>query len=193
MLWSLHCFILLSFVYYMNCHLYCIWIAIHYSYTEAIMFLIFGRLPLKMDFMYFLHFMRVEIMCEHRATWENSQWLNCLPCINILEIKKIDDVIMNQSHYLNRHWNIVNWTLSNKLWWNFNRNHAFSFKKMHLKRSAKWWPFCLGLNVLRTTAICLSLCVLKFRLILPPFHWNCPEKHACWHFIHSLFQNNPIN
>ena len=35
---------------------------------------------------------------------------------------------------------------------NFNENlieiHAFSFKKMHLKRSsAKWRPFCLGLNV----------------------------------------------
>ena len=27
--------------------------------------------------------------------------------------------------------------------------HAFSFKKMHLKMSsAKWLPFCLGLNVL---------------------------------------------
>ena len=27
---------------------------------------------------------------------------------------------------------------------------TFSFKKMHLKvSSAKWWPFCLGLNVLR--------------------------------------------
>ena len=27
--------------------------------------------------------------------------------------------------------------------------HAFSFKKMYVKRSsAKWWPFCLGLNVL---------------------------------------------
>ena len=26
---------------------------------------------------------------------------------------------------------------------------AFTFKKMHLKiTSAKWWPFCLGLNVL---------------------------------------------
>ena len=29
--------------------------------------------------------------------------------------------------------------------------HAFSFKKMHLKMSsAKWRPFCLGLNVLKT-------------------------------------------
>ena len=27
--------------------------------------------------------------------------------------------------------------------------HTFSFKKMHFKtQSAKWWPFCLGLNVL---------------------------------------------
>ena len=26
---------------------------------------------------------------------------------------------------------------------------TFSFKKMHLKMSAKWCPFCLGLNVLR--------------------------------------------
>ena len=26
---------------------------------------------------------------------------------------------------------------------------AFSFKKMHLKTSRKWWPFCLDLNVLR--------------------------------------------
>ena len=40
--------------------------------------------------------------------------------------------------------------------------HAFSFKKMHLKKSsANWRPYCLGLNVLKTdihlelvTAIC---------------------------------------
>ena len=51
------------------------------------MFFIFGRLPLKMDLMYFVYFMCVEIICVHRATWENSQWLNVLPCINILEIK----------------------------------------------------------------------------------------------------------
>ena len=33
--------------------------------------------------------------------------------------------------------------------------HTFSFKKMHLKMlSGKWWPFCLGLNVLRTINSC---------------------------------------
>ena len=29
---------------------------------------------------------------------------------------------MAPSHYLNQCWNIVNWTLRNKLQWNFNRN-----------------------------------------------------------------------
>ena len=31
------------------------------------------------------------------------------------------------SHYLNQCWNIVNWTLGNKLQWNFNRNSNISF------------------------------------------------------------------
>ena len=31
--------------------------------------------------------------------------------------------------------------------------HTFSFKKIHLKMlSGKWWPFCLGLNVLKFVA-----------------------------------------
>ena len=35
-------------------------------------------------------------------------------------------------------------------------SHTFSFKKMHLKMSsAKWRPFCLGLNVLRCITICI--------------------------------------
>ena len=54
------------------------------------------------------------------------------------------------SHYLNQCWNIVNWTLRNKLQWNFNRIRTFSFKKIRLKvSSAKWQPCCLGLNVLK--------------------------------------------
>ena len=35
--------------------------------------------------------------------------------------------------------------------------HAFSFKKMHLKMSGKWWSFCLGLNV-------LTQCFLSFQV-----------------------------
>ena len=53
------------------------------------------------------------------------------------------------SHYLNQCWNIVNSNLRNKLQWNL-KQHTFSFKKIHLKMSsAKFWPFCLGLNVLK--------------------------------------------
>ena len=47
--------------------------------------------------------------------------------------------------------------------------HTFSFKEMHLKRwSAKWWPFCLGLNVLT--------------------HWTCGSKNKIFKLIaqHSI-------
>ena len=49
---------------------------------------------------------------------------------------------------------------------NFSEMHIFSFKKMHLKvSSAKWRPFCLGLNVLTmlqtTWAIILSDLILN--------------------------------
>ena len=45
------------------------------------------------------------------------------------------------------------WILRNKFQWNLNRIHIFSFKKMRLKvSSAKWWPFCFGLNVLKQSA-----------------------------------------
>ena len=53
------------------------------------------------------------------------------------------------SHYLNQCWNIVNWTLGNKLQWNFIQTRSFSFMQVDLKMlSGKWWLFCLGLNVL---------------------------------------------
>ena len=41
--------------------------------------------------------------------------------------------------------------IGNKHQWNLNKNIIFSFKKLHLKMSsAKWPPFCLGLNMLNT-------------------------------------------
>ena len=50
------------------------------------------------------------------------------------------------------------WTLGTNLSETWSEIHAFSFKKMHLKRSsAKWRPFCLGLNVFKkvTDTACL--------------------------------------
>ena len=40
---------------------------------------------------------------------------------------------------------------------NLSEMHAVLFKKMHLRTSAKWHPFCLGLNV-------LSLCYFSLGL-----------------------------
>ena len=72
-------------------------------------------------------------------------------CICNLAIIGSDNGLPSESapsHYLNQCWNIVDWTLRNKLQWNFNKKHTFSLK-MHLKTSsAKQQPFCFGLNVL---------------------------------------------
>ena len=69
---------------------------------------------------------------------------------------------------------------------------TFSFKKIHFKMSsAKWRPFCLGLNVLRRSSLChrwlsrLSLMmtwVSKIRLI------NCLD---VLHFVHDF--HNPLS
>ena len=61
------------------------------------------------------------------------------------------------SHYLNKCWNIVNWTLRSKLQWNFNRNLNIFIQENTLQiPSVKWRPFCLGLNVLiRDTVLTL--------------------------------------
>ena len=61
------------------------------------------------------------------------------------------DALVAPSHYLNQCCNIVNWT--EPLRTNFSeiliKILTFSFKKIHFKvSSAKWQPFCLGLNVL---------------------------------------------
>ena len=53
-------------------------------------------------------------------------------CISNLTIIGSDNDL--SSYYLNQCWNIVNWTLRNRLQWNFHRN---LFKKIHLKMSAK--------------------------------------------------------
>ena len=41
---------------------------------------------------------------------------------------------------------IVNWTLTNELQRNFNWN-SYIFIQENAFENAKWWPFCLGLNV----------------------------------------------
>ena len=53
------------------------------------------------------------------------------------------------SHYLNQCWNIFYLTLRNKLQWNNYRNSYILIEENPFEMlCAKWWPFCLGLNML---------------------------------------------
>ena len=119
-----------------------------------------------------------------------------------------------QSHYLNQCWNIVNWTLRNKLKWDFNWNSNISFMQMHLKvLSGKWQPFCLGINVLMTNSyhsslvqihtvvtyvwiICshdylplwksfIYVCVIYMCYTSIPPPASVKQNHVCIQFIHS--------
>ena len=51
--------------------------------------------------------------------------------------------LMALSLYLKQWWHIINWTLENKFYWNFNANTDIFCRKYHLNMSsAKWQPFC---------------------------------------------------
>ena len=54
------------------------------------------------------------------------------------------------SHYQNQCCDIVYWNLRNKLQWNLKRNSYIFIKEKCIWKmsSGRWWPFCLGLNVL---------------------------------------------
>ena len=53
------------------------------------------------------------------------------------------------SHYLNKCWIIVNWTTTNKLQWNFNRNSNIFIQENAFENVVcEMASICLGLNVL---------------------------------------------
>ena len=52
-----------------------------------------------------------------------------------------------------------------------NEIHTFSFKNMHLKMSAKWRQFCLGLNVLRNRKV--KTYMYMYRVISQHGLWKC--------------------
>ena len=88
-------------------------------------------------------------------TSPRSQWVNSLRPRNVYMHQwtgsALDQIMACSapSHYMNQCWFIVDWNL----WKNYSeiliKIRIFSFKKMNLKMSsAKWWPCCLGCNVL---------------------------------------------
>ena len=50
------------------------------------------------------------------------------------------------------------WTLGANFSENLREIHIFSFKKMHLKMSARWRQFCLGLNMLNIDRVVQKFC-----------------------------------
>ena len=77
----------------------------------------------------------------------------------------------------------------------FIRIQTFSFKKMHLKMaSAKWRPFCLGLNVLKLNMVLLMQVyvvkpIIDVNFILDIYLRRigyCTQKHGCM-FIYMCF------
>ena len=64
--------------------------------------------------------------------------------------------------------------------------HTFSFKKMHLKMSsAKWRPFCLGLNVLKGTTLLVLRQEYSGR--------NRSQFHDCWCPGYASISNHGID
>ena len=89
-----------------------------------------------------------------------------LPCYSLKSLRPSDAYMCRQprpslvqimacrlagpSHYLNQCLNIVNWTLGNKLQWNFNRNWNIFIQENALENVVcRWQAFCLGHNVLK--------------------------------------------
>ena len=107
------------------------------------------------------------------------------------------------SHYLNQWWHIVNGTFRNKLQCNLNLKKAqLASMKMHSKMSsAKYRPFCPGLNVLihsywrYTTKKSLStLAQMIACCLMAPNHYlnQCWRKtsEALWHSLEVNFPEN---
>ena len=80
--------------------------------------------------------------------WGLTQWDRVTHiCVGNLTIIGSDNITWIQN-YLNQSWNIVNWTLRNKLLWKLNRNANIFSEENAFEISSAKCPFHLGLNVL---------------------------------------------
>ena len=72
--------------------------------------------------------------------------------------------------------------------------HTFSFKKIHLKMSGKWRPFCLGLNVLRKTIHSHRIYTHKLRTNMTT-HYLIKEENRIMYVLQHwfCFLNNGLN
>ena len=97
---------------------------------------------------------------------ELTQWGRlthiCGNKLNIIDSDNSLVALPAPSRYLNQWRDAVNWTIMKKFNEIFIQMYTFSFKKIHLKiASGKWWPFCLGLNVIEQQQyplLCITRC-----------------------------------
>ena len=105
------------------------------------------------------------------------------------------------SHYLNQCWNIVNWTLRNKLQWKFNRNsNIFIYENAHENvvcemASILSWPQFV--NTLFSVVKCKRgepamhrSCISRLVCIEPPVCYLSPIEHnviLCIHHYCACF------
>ena len=114
----------------------------------------------------------------------NSLWLRDA----YIFISKL--VCLAPSHYLNQWLLIANWTLRNKLQWNFNKKKKhFSLKKMTFKMSSvKLPPFCLGLNVFINTVSAVALQAEHYNDVIMSMMVFCFKSPASWLFTQPFIQ-----
>ena len=86
----------------------------------------------------------------------------------------ITSAVQATSHYLNQCWNSVNWTLRNKLQWNFNRNSYILILENVFENVVCKMAFISSrsqcVNSCNSTDADFSL-VLYDVMIWKPFHW----------------------
>ena len=98
-----------------------------------------------------------EYFGEHLLQWNSLECIKSSRAIHAYTRQYTNEIIGSdngltpverQARYLYQCWLIVNRATGNKFQWNLNSNITIFIKKMNMKlTSAKWRPFCVGLNV----------------------------------------------
>ena len=113
----------------------------------------------------FINDKKINIIIQHRMDVKNKNRLNSLrPSDPYICVGNLTTIVSDNGLSPGRRQAII-WTnagilLIGSLWTNFSEIlieiPTFSFKKMRLKvSSAKWRPFCLGLNALNHPSVCI--------------------------------------
>ena len=101
---------------------------------------------------------------------------------------------MAPSHYLNHCWNILNWTLGNKLQWNFKWNSNIFIQENAFENvGCEMASIYLGLNVLTHWLLIVwskisTCCFQTYPINLERFLWHCPQLVTGGHHLRLISQ-----